>query len=451
MERTSYRAAVLIVAALTFSLGSAPSQATQPCRVDAAYRGPEQRTAPASVWRDTRGNAITGELPADIRERLDATVDRLLTRVPGVSVAVAIPGVGRWDTQRGRAQTTPPRDIRDDETFHAASTTKTLTAAVIHQLAAEGKLSLDDPVARWMADVPNAAQTSIDDLLRHTSGLVSFNALPGFDGATHVAPAAALALGLGRPSQFCPGTNWAYTNTGYTLLGLIIERIEGRPLAAVFTDRLFTPLGMTRSTLRQPGVPWPVVSGHASGVPARGDGHYTTAWAAGGLATTARDLVTFWHAFLGGSVMKDSAVREMFTDMSPMSPDRRMFYGRGVQLYDIPDGPGLMLGHSGGIVGFTSVVAYLPTDNVYVAAIVNDKDVPAEAVLWALVQAARTAGIRRAGSECCEPRSTLWSEAMRASLQHERTERRILAAAPRSAFGTSRQKPASEPRQPALP
>lgn len=383
--------AVLLVACVC-SLASAPPQATQSCRVDAAYRGPERRTAPASVWRADLGSAITGALPADLRGRLDATINRLLTRVPGVSVAVAIPGVGRWDTQRGRAQTTPPRDIRDDETFHAASTTKTLTAAVIHQLAAEGKLSLDDPVARWMADVPNAAQTSFDDLLRHTSGLVSFNALPEFDASTHVAPAAALALGLSRPPQFCPGTNWAYTNTGYTLLGLIIERIEGRPLAEVFTDRLFTPLGMTRSTLRQPGVPWPVVSGHATDAPTTGDAHYTTAWAAGGLATTARDLVTFWHALLGGAVMKDSAVREMFTDMSPMSPDRRMFYGRGVQLYDIPDGPGLMLGHSGGIVGFTSVVAYLPTDNMYVAAIVNDKDVPAEAVLWAMVQAARGAG-----------------------------------------------------------
>lgn len=381
--------AALLVAGLTASPAALPQNPAQPCRPNEPYRGPERRTAPPTAWRAERTASIDGVLPEDLRRRLDATVTRILARVPAVSAAVAIPGVGRWQSTQGRARTTPPRPVDTASTFHAASTTKTLTAAVIHQLAVEGKLSLTATVDRWLPGVPNGHLMSIDHLLRHTNGLVSFNALPGFDGSAHHSPTQALALGLSQPAQFCQGANWAYTNTGYTMLGLIIERIEQRPLAQVFADRLFTLLAMSRSTLRQPGVPWPVVDGHASGVPTEGDGHYTTAWAAGGLATTAHDLVTFWHALLRGAVVPDSAVQAMFTDMPPMSPDRRTFYGRGVQLYDIPDGPGLMLGHSGGIVGFTSVVAYVPADNAFIAVLVNDKDVPAEAVLWALLQAIR--------------------------------------------------------------
>lgn len=106
---------------------------------------------------------------------------------------------------------------------------------------------------------------------------------------------------------------------------------------------------------------------------------YATPFASGSLASTADDLVTFWHAFLGGRVVSSETVREMFTDLAPMNPSGQMFYGRGVQLYDISQGPGLMLGHSGSIIGFTSVVAYVVADDMFVSVIFNDQQVPAAA------------------------------------------------------------------------
>ena len=94
-------------------------------------------------------------------------------------------------------------------------------------------------------------------------------------------------------------------------------------------------------------------------------------------------------------VVSPATVRAMFTDLAPMDQGCQTFYGRGVQLYDIPQGPGLMLGHSGGVTGFTSIVAYVPDDNIFVSVIFNDEKIPAEAGLWAIVRALRA--VRQAG------------------------------------------------------
>ncbi len=156
--------------------------------------------------------------------------------------------------------------------------------------------------------------------------------------------------------------------------------------------------------MREPGIELPtVVTGHASGVPSDTlldtPLDYATPYTAGALASTAEDLVTFWHALLAGEVLPVDVVHAAFAQMYPMQPlipaplGTQTYYGRGVQLTDTPGeeaGPGLMLEHSGGIVGFNAVVAYLVEDDVYIAVIVNDEDVPAAAGLWSLARALRT-------------------------------------------------------------
>ncbi|MFM1817091.1 MAG: hypothetical protein RLZ98_3786, partial [Pseudomonadota bacterium] len=182
-----------------------------------------------------------------------------------------------------------------------------------------------------------------------------------------------------------------YSNTGYAMLGVIIEDIEHRSLRESFQERFARPLGLTQTTLRYPGDDITVVSGHVGGATVDVPDQYATPFAAGGLASTAEDLVTFWHALLSGQLVPTATVRAMFADLAPMDASGQMFYGRGVQLYDIPQGPGLMLGHSGGITGFTSVVAYVVADDMYVSVVFNDQKIPAEAGLWAVVRAVRAA------------------------------------------------------------
>ena len=363
----------------------------QPCAPSPAYEGPPMRSAPRTVWQKDFRRSIEGALPTALQASLSGALDRMLAHVPAASVAVAIPGQGTWTATRGLARSEPPQPVMPDQAFQVASTAKTLTASVVLQLVEEQKLRLDDTIDRWFPDAPNAKLITIEQLMRHTSGLVSFNALPSF-GTHYRTPADIISLGTSQKPQFCPGTHWSYTNTGYAMLGIIIETTEGAPFAEVLSKRLLQPLSLTHSVMRRPGVELPVASGHDAGRPVDAPDQYATPYAAGALASTAGDLVRFWHALLAGRVLPEPAVHRMFTGMPAMPgaySGSSSFYGMGVQLYDVPDGPGLMLGHSGGIEGFTSVVAYVPADDVYIAVSFNEKKVPAEAGLWALLRSVR--------------------------------------------------------------
>lgn len=390
-----------LFAALQLSIvGIGLAQAQPVCTTSTAspvYAGPPMRSAPDAVWRKDFSRPIDGELPAELQKTLGDALDKMLPHVPAASVAVAIPGEGMWSATRGLANKATSTPVVADQAFQVASTGKTFTAAVVLQLVAEGKLKLGDTIDKWFPEAPNARLITIEQLLRHTNGLVSFNALSSF-GTAYRTPAEVIALGTAQPPQFCPGTNWSYTNTGYAMLGVIIEKTEGMPLSEVLTKRLLRPLSLTHTVMRKPGVALPVVSGHAGGRPVDAPDQYATPYAAGALASTASDLVHFWHALLAGQVLPAATLHRMFTDMPPMLgpyAGSNAFYGMGVQLYDVPDGPGLMLGHSGGIEGFTSIVAYVPADDVYIAVSFNEKNVAAEAGLWALLRAVRAYRVLR--------------------------------------------------------
>ncbi|MBZ4409941.1 beta-lactamase family protein [Myxococcus sp. XM-1-1-1] len=367
------------------------------CTGERTYRGPTRRSAPESVWPKLAAQrSLTGALDAGLTQALDTALDSVLKHVPAASVAVALPGEGLWTATRGVARTDTREAVGPDSLFQVASVTKSFTAVLVSQLAREGRLSLDAPVSTWFPQVQGAESMTVADLLEHTHGLVSFNALPGFEDGPHHAPEELIQVAAEHPRQFCPGTNWAYSNTGYVMLGRILEQVEGKPFADLLQERIAGPLGLTHSRMRTVDAPLPqVVSGHLAGAPIT-QVDYATPYAAGSLASRAEDLVRFWHALMSGALLPMDTVQRMFQDMHsmdvmypPSQPGNTMSYGRGVQLYEVPQGPGLMLGHSGGIQGFTSVMAWLPEDDAFVAVIFNDNQVAAEAGLWALVRALR--------------------------------------------------------------
>jgi D-alanyl-D-alanine carboxypeptidase len=139
--------------------------------------------------------------------------------------------------------------------FRIASITKTMTSAVILQLAQEGKLRLSDPVSKYVAGVPNGDQITIALLLKMRSGLFDYTSAPEmtpfFDNEpTKVwTPQELPAISFARPPNFPPGTDYEYSNTNYALLGLIIEKLDGRPLATAMQKRLFGPLRLKDTVL----------------------------------------------------------------------------------------------------------------------------------------------------------------------------------------------------------
>ena len=169
---------------------------------------------------------------------LQATVDTAAKEllVPGAVVLLRTPQ-GEFTVTYGTTPlgaTTPPRA---DTHFRIASNTKTMTAAVILQLAQEGKLSLGDPVSKYVPGVPNGDDITIAELLEMRSGLYNYTDAPELSASldrdpTRVwTPDELLAIAFKHPPNFPPGTAYEYNNTNYVLLGLIAEKVDGRPLA----------------------------------------------------------------------------------------------------------------------------------------------------------------------------------------------------------------------------
>ena len=178
---------------------------------------------------------------------VDTTARELL--IPGAVVLLRTPQgeftVAYGTTLLGLGAKIPPGA---DTYFRIASNTKTMTAAVIMQLAQEGKLSLDDPVSKYVAGVPNGANITIAELLEMRSGLYNYTNAPEVSATidrnpTKVwTPAELLAIAFAHPPNFPPGTAYEYNNTNYALLGLIVEKVDAKPLAQSMQNRLFAPL-----------------------------------------------------------------------------------------------------------------------------------------------------------------------------------------------------------------
>jgi D-alanyl-D-alanine carboxypeptidase len=290
--------------------------------------------------------------------RLDAALAAIKrqTGAPAVSAAVGIVGEGLWT---GGDSATQP--------LFWASAGKTFTAVVVLQLVQEHKIALDDPVSRWVRDVPNGDVVTVRDLLAHTSGLFSANE----DRKVHAnpryrPPSETLAIARSHGALFCPGANWHYSNTGYDLLGEIVRIVDRRPIDAAITARIILPLGLKTLRALPPG-------GGADGVAplvSTREKPIDPSWAgaAGPIVGTAGDMIRFWEALLGGRLIERSHVAAMIATLHPMI-DPGTFYGLGAMVFDVPDGDRrlLWIGHAGGTPGASALVVYSPADHAFAA------------------------------------------------------------------------------------
>ena len=201
--------------------------------------------AACSRFGSTAGSSALRPIDqAALQTMVDTTAKELL--IPGAVVLLRTPQ-GEFTVTYGTTllgATSPPRA---DTHFRIASNTKTMTAAVIVLLAQEGKLSLDDPVSKYVPGVPNGDNITIAESLEMRSGLYNYTNDPiisatiDTDPAKVWTPAELLAIAFAHPANFPPGKAYEYNNTNYALLGLVAEKVDGKPLAQVMQDRLFGP------------------------------------------------------------------------------------------------------------------------------------------------------------------------------------------------------------------
>jgi D-alanyl-D-alanine carboxypeptidase len=271
-----------------------------------------------------------------------------------------------------------------DRRFHAASLTKPVVAAAVLRLVQRGALFLDDTVQEWLPGLlPAGDRITVADLLSHTSGLAEYNRVPAAWPVLRRHPvdqhALVVAAGRARPT-FEPGRGQSYSNTNYAVLGMLLERVTGRPLATVLQREVLGPLGMRSASLRRDRVDEaPVAHGYAFGADTtRWD--LTWGWAAAGLVSDAPDVDRFFHGLFAGRLLDRRFVEQM---VRPRAGWLGQWSGYGLGLARLPTRCGPVVGHTGDVPGYvsaaytrratgTSVVLMATTDRDLRAGLLHD-------------------------------------------------------------------------------
>ena len=257
-----------------------------------------------------------------------------------------------------------------DTTFRVGSVTKQFTAAAILELEEQGKLSVVDPISRYLPGWPRGDEITIHHLLTHTSGVWSYThdrSIMEEDAARHHSTQELLALFRDHPLDFDPGERFAYSNSGYVLLGAIIEKVTGMSYADAMHDLVFEPAGLTRTWVGDGDTSDNGARGYSRSPKERREParpiHMSVPHAAGGVRSTPRDLMR-WHDVLeSGELLESASLEKLYT------PDKNNYaYG-----WVVADRQGRrMLNHDGGIFGFSTTYTRFPEDDVVVVAWSND-------------------------------------------------------------------------------
>jgi D-alanyl-D-alanine carboxypeptidase len=333
---------------------------------------------------------------------LEAAVASDATHFPGAILHVNGAEAGSHAVAAGVADITTHAPLTPDAAFRAGSIAKPFVAAVVLQLVEEGKLGLDQTMpellpAEISGKFKGADRITLRMLLNHTSGIPEW-LTEATIGRIAADPAKVwtdeefIGIAAAEPPAFAPGEGWAYSNTDYNLLGLIIERATGDTWRKAVTERVIEPLGLAQTALPEPGDPsMPGAFMHGYGM-IRGavlDLSFidpSMAGAAGGdaLVTTAEDLDAFLTALRAGRLFKDPKTFAMMSDFVPAEGEGgRTGYGFGLERYTLPGGIE-MIGHSGGTAGYRSGMFYFPALDLTMTFAISVQENPMPVILAGL-------------------------------------------------------------------
>jgi len=332
-------------------------------------------TAPTAVAAPTGQQART-ERQTRTHDATRKAMDEVVkSGVTGVVVQVADEhGVWKATAGVGNRETKQPRNA--DDRYRAGSITKTFIATVLLQLAAEGRLSLDDTVDKWLPGVVrgnghDGRKITVRQLLNHTSGIFDYSDDLAFQLAIFLpetfaenryrtwTPAELMAIAMSHRPSFAPGTSWSYSNTNYLLAGLVIKKVTGNSYGDEVRARVIEPLGLHGTYMpgTDPTVPQPSSRAYSNFFTPTGKIYDVTemnpSWAnsAGEIISNPGDLNRFYSALLRGEVLPAKQLAEMkVTFPAPMVEGD---YGLGVYVRKLTCGVEVW-GHSGGLHGSNS-------------------------------------------------------------------------------------------------
>jgi CubicO group peptidase (beta-lactamase class C family) len=326
------------------------------------------------------GTAAAKPLPAKDRKFVDGVVGKAMKeeRLPGVSVTVTGPQ-GNYTRAYGVADRATGAAYKASDHVRIASITKTFTATAILLQVADGKLSLEDTIDKWLPTVPNANRITVRDLLAMRSGLYDFTAEPKFlrdftkNPMLKWSPQNVVTIEETHKPVAEPDTETKYTDSNYVLLGLILEKVSGETVEANITKDVIEPLGLKHTSFpATAAMPKPFSHGYFAG----DEGNekirdYTAvnpkvAWTAGAMVSTLGDLRKYGRELATGALLPPSLQAERLKfGAFPNGDGPSVGYGLGILHV------GTWLGHDGAIFGFSTVTMYEPKSGTTIAATAN--------------------------------------------------------------------------------
>lgn len=292
---------------------------------------------------------------------------------PGAAVLVARGDDVLYRSARGMANIDLGVPLSPDQVFRIGSVTKQFAATGLLKLVEAGKVGLDDPLSKFLPDYPNGAHISVRQLLNHTSGVKSYTEIPGVMAGPirqDLSTAELVATFKDQPPSFAPGAGWSYNNSGYVLVGAVIEAASGKPWYAWLQESVLAPNGLTHTRWGDDDA---LIPGMTRGYSVK-DGQVANAsflsmtqpHAAGALVSSVDDLYRWNRALHGGKLLKADSYMQMTT---PADKAIEAKYGFGI-VRDTLRGH-LRLQHNGGIFGYTSHLSYLPDAELSVVVLQN--------------------------------------------------------------------------------
>jgi CubicO group peptidase (beta-lactamase class C family) len=306
---------------------------------------------------------------------VQARVDELMRpyhgAVPGAAVLVQLHGTPVVCSGYGYADLEQRVPVTSASNFRLASITKQFTAAAILLLVEDGLLGLDAPARKWLPSLPAAASAvTIRQLLTHTSGVVDYEDIIPASTTAQLRDADVLSLlETQERTYFPPGTAWRYSNGGYALLALVVERASGRSFADFLRTRIFEPLGMAGTVAHRNGID--VVNHRAYGYGAEREGwrrmdqSLTSAVLGDGGIYSSIDDLAKWDDALYGNRLLSAASRQLAFAAATPTDDPTVAYGLGWRI------TGDSLWHSGESTGFRNVILRFPARRLAVVLLTN--------------------------------------------------------------------------------
>jgi len=349
------------------------------------------------------------------QEKYQQLLDDIVAEGPvGMLMSVYQPSSGMWTGASGQADLHNSVEMTPCNITRVGSTVKMFTAVTVLILQEEGKLDLDDKIADYLegdviGKIENADQATIRQLLQHSSGIYNYIQNLVFQTASfndlikEWKPEELLEYAYNKSAYFAPGEDVEYSNTNYILLGMLIDKVEGKPFYDVFEEKIFLPLGLSKTQFAaEDPIPDGIVRGYIdlySNLQVL-ESTYFSGWdyytADGGLISNPYDMNIFFQALMNGQIINTNSLNEMLDWKTPKEQDPEFFdiqYGLGI--FTMQTDQGLAYFHSGDAIGYYANMIYFPDDSTTIVYASNsnygkiDQSISTQSAIATILEAIR--------------------------------------------------------------